>query len=123
MVKSESDQNTCEKKILESVDDIEIPEDNNISPINFDGLPEYNITKQFVNYVSNVSDTYREYSFTNNREKKAVKGLLRASFQHESLPLTGQVSPGFLKLRQLPRLRKARMCRSMSSIRPGSTLT
>jgi hypothetical protein len=54
-----------EEEILESVDEIENPEDSNIPPINFDGLPEYNIIKQFVNYVSNLSDTYPEYSFTN----------------------------------------------------------
>jgi len=54
-----------EVKILDSVDEIEIPEENNIPPINFDGLPEYNLTKQFVNYVSDVSDTYPEYSCTN----------------------------------------------------------
>jgi hypothetical protein len=57
--------NKTEEKILESVDEIEIPEYSNIPPINFEGLPEYNIIKKFVNYVSNLSDTYPEYSFTN----------------------------------------------------------
>jgi len=73
--------NENEVNILESVDDIEIPEENNIPPINFDGLPEYNFNKQFVNYVSNLSDTYPEYSFTNGLSSLATITRRRIYFK------------------------------------------
>jgi len=78
---SKMSDNENEVNILDSVDDIKIPEENNIPPINFDGLPEYNFNKQFVNYVSNLSDTYPEYSFTNSLSSLATITRRRLYFQ------------------------------------------
>lgn len=50
---------------IASIDDIPLPTLDVIPPISFEGLPDYNLIKMFVDYISTVSDTYQEYSFQN----------------------------------------------------------
>ncbi len=48
-----------------SIDDIPLPTVDVIPPISFEGLPDCNLIKLFVDYIATVSDTYPEYSFQN----------------------------------------------------------
>ncbi len=48
-----------------TIEDIPLPQEDVIAPISFDGLPDYNFVKMFVDYIATVSDTYPEYAFLN----------------------------------------------------------
>ena len=50
---------------VNSIDDIPVPTEDIIDPISFNGLPDYNFIKMFVDYIASVSDTYPEYAFLN----------------------------------------------------------
>lgn len=56
---------SVEGPMLDSEEEISIPEEGVVPPISFEGLPEYNVIKEYVNYMSTVSDTYPEYSLQN----------------------------------------------------------
>ena len=50
---------------VNSVDDIVMSSNDLIPPINFDGLPNYNFIKMFVDYITGIKDSYPEYAFQN----------------------------------------------------------
>jgi hypothetical protein len=50
---------------VDSIEDIPLPKEDLIAPISFDGLPNSNFVKMFVDYIKTVSDTYPEYTFLN----------------------------------------------------------
>lgn len=50
---------------VNSVDDIVMPNNDLVPPINFDGLPNYNFIKMFVDYITGIKDSYPEYAFQN----------------------------------------------------------
>lgn len=54
-----------EVPIYNSPDEIPIPKDQQIPRIDFDGLPDYNVIKIFVNYVADIKDSYPEYAWQN----------------------------------------------------------
>lgn len=50
---------------VDTIEDIPLPAEDLIPPISFEGLPDYNFVKMFVDYIATVSDTYPEYTFLN----------------------------------------------------------
>jgi hypothetical protein len=64
IVKEETETNTTAIKV-DRVEDIILPKIDEIAPISFRGLQEYNLVYMLKNYVATYSDAYPEYCFQN----------------------------------------------------------
>ncbi len=52
-------------KVYNSPDEIPVYEKQHIKPIDFDGLPNFNVIKLFADYIMDVKDSYPEYAWQN----------------------------------------------------------